>query len=359
MIFSIFSSGCTHAIFINSHATPISDTEISDKVDILGYYQIEDGIIQSINNLGNTLLISNTSTTTPITYDLNLLKLVGDQEYSLTNFSNTERKQTNGIFDTINSGVFYTQETKSTDGSVLLTQAIWSSMNREVTKTLSEKTENVSSQICLVDQNTIAFANDQNELIITTFEEKRQVYPLPSNYNIQELLYSEAQNTFFFLGNSGDLDATKNLYSLTLNDDDHKFTPVLIEKNVIDISLNSTSNQLAMIQAGNVGKIQLYDLSTHKITTLLKGKFYRLCFAQNDNMLIYTQILESTNSSLESIWIMDLDSKAIKQMTSPHNLVSKIISHPTNSSIFFSESGMESIDGDREYPKIYQLDYAF
>ncbi len=308
-------SGCQSLLI--PYDSPISLTEDriqkNDTATIVNLTEIGIGVIQDITTTGDYLLIASKSMTPPITFNLDLYK-TEESKPALVSFINSDKQQTNAIFDAENKGVYYLQKNESSESGGLFTQLMWSSLDRTVTKILSAANENVTSALYALDANSVMYINHKNELIMTNVAGERHVYSIESSFHPDTLTYVEATKTIYFLGTVDDDTALENLYSLTLTSDCSKLMPELLAKNVISFAVKADHTAITYIQEKEKNRLLVrYDIKKKSKREISQGGYASLCYTADQGHLIVSEYTSDSKRETQSLWIMDDDGKTKQQ----------------------------------------------
>ncbi|MEG0681201.1 MAG: hypothetical protein RR581_06195 [Eubacterium sp.] len=331
-----------------------------NKIEILSFETISNGIIQDISYDGTTLLLLNIAEAPPITFNIDLLK-ISTNENKLTSFVNSDKREINALFDEYSTGVFYIEENLDTSNNKMYNQLVWTSLDRSNTKTISLPDENVSKNICTLNDNNIIYTNSNNEIVVADSKGNRTVYNTSRNITITSINSSPKDNKIFFTGENPTNEKQINLYSADLTGSSGEVTTTLIDENVLNFDVNRQKSTLIYTQAnGDQRRIMCYNFNTNiQPSVVSEGNFTSAVYAPNAERILYSQFSSTNTRSSQSIWIMDNNGKNKMQLSAPLTLTSKIISHPYKSTIYFSVEKKydESVSENKVSSQIYQIDY--
>lgn len=369
IFFSVFSGGCqsilisqNEPITVQSSFFDPDDVQNGEQLSIDSISKLGHGIVQDISTQNNALLITDTTKAPPITYNVNLLNL---SDNALSSFVNSDKQQNNAIFDSDNNGVFYIEKNAS-DSTATNSQLVWTSIDRTVTKTISNPNENVQNTLCLANNQTVLYLNIDNEIIQKDLAGHQKKYQTQNHYFIDKMRYQSGSNTLYFLGKKDVDDEFDNLYSATLEtneqgQDTNMLKTKQIAQDVIDFDINDKNTQIAYIEKfNNSHQIVSINLSNMQKRNIKKDNYNSIIYAQDNSHIIVTKSDNNGEQDQQSIWIINQDKKTQQQLTSPMLISSPIIPSKDKNSLYFSVQKNNSTSSLNLYDQIiYQITYSF
>lgn len=354
-------SGCQN-LFIPTnvpvilHNNQILSEPSPQQITIQSYTMIASGIVQDITNSGNNLILLNSGST----YNINTYNT---ETMQTTSFSNSDKIVLNALYDTFDTGMYYTEKLTDTATGNTDSQILWSDINKNITRVISLPEENVSQYFGIGDLGQVVYANNNNQIILADNESNRQVYNLLNNYNIINIDYIGTEKGFVFIATDPQDEEKTNLYYAKIKDDSAELTATLISENVSSFDINDLTNQVLFIKNnGDSNTIRAWQTNILNPTSIASGNYNSARFTPNGERIIFTQFTPNSDSHTESIWIMDANGKNALQLTAPLNINSQIICHPYQSILFFSvEKSTDNISAseNRTLSQTYELTYKF
>jgi dipeptidyl aminopeptidase/acylaminoacyl peptidase len=362
MALIVFLPGC-RSFLIPQDSPIIVNDEGTGTVNVKQLKSLGSGIIRDISPKGDYLLVSDTSSTPPITFNLELYKAT-PTGWTVVNFQNSDKQQTGPVFDNTLTGVYYGEKSTGSTSDTAVSQVVWTSLDRTSTKVLSQTDENLATPLCRFGNNGILYANDQSELVAIASGSERRVYTMASGYTMTATRYNTANNTLYFIGEQKD-SASANLYALALTGEGSKLKPALIAEDVTHFSISPDGSQLIYIQQSGGGHaIFNYQIAKKKTSLVSNSGDYTQAIFNNDaSRIIASQYATTHENRLETIWIMDADGQNRLQMTSPHQIASDLFLAPSGNTLYFSveeelNNAASSLETTNFSNTVYQLDFT-
>ncbi|AFA48065.1 TolB-like translocation protein [Acetobacterium woodii] len=354
-------SGCQN-LFIPAnvpvilHNNQVLSEPSPQQITIQSYTMITSGIVQDITNSGNNLILLNSGSTYNIdTYNTETMQT--------TSFSNSDKIVLNALYDTFDTGMYYTEKLTDPATGNTDSQILWSDINKNITRVISLPEENVSPYFGIGDLGQVVYANNNNQIVLADNESNRQVYNLLNNYNVINIDYIGTERGFVFIATDPQDEEKTNLYYAKIKDDSAELTASLISENVSSFNINDLTNQVLFIKNNGDSKtIRTWQTNILNATNIASGNYDSAQFTPNGERIIFTQSTSNSDSHTESIWIMDANGKNVLQLTAPLNINSQIICHPYQSILFFSvEKNADNISAseNRTLSQTYELTYKF
>lgn len=360
MLLTMFTvSGCQN-LFIPINVpvvlrnNPTTNDPLPPQISIQSYTMVSPGMVQDITNSGNNLILFTYGTTYNIdTYNTETMQL--------SSFVNSDKRVLSGLYDTFDTGVYYAEKLIDPITGSIGTQIIWSDVNKNTTRVISQPEENVIQNFGIGDSGQVVYANNNNQIVMADSEGNRQVYKVLNNYNILDVDYINKEKLIVFLATDPQNEERTNLYYTKITDNSSELSVTLIADNVNSFDINDLNSQVIFIKNGGDSQtIQIWNTNAASSTIVANGSYGSVRFTPNGERIFFTQTAADSDTQSRSIWVMDLNGKNPLQLTAPLSINSEIICHPYKSVLFFSvEKSSYSINStdDQAPSQTYQLTY--
>ncbi|MDO4289348.1 MAG: hypothetical protein Q4C55_09200 [Eubacterium sp.] len=334
-------------------------------IEILAYEAIGTGSVQDISYDGSTLLILNPTQTTPVSYNVDLLRFT-EEGNRLTSFLSSEKSQVAAAFDPYAQGIFYVEETDA-ENSPVAKQLVWTSIDKSTTRTISSQEESVNAAFYTISDSQVLYTDSSRSLIFADANGRHEVYSTTYNLDIQQVAYLPESQTVLYTAKSPSDENKTNLYRSELKAGETVLTSALIDENVLDFDLNADSGLLFYIKLnGSSREMMRCNVNNYSTpTAIAKGNFTSVTATASGDQVLFSEYSSTNSKSSQSIWIMDSNGKNQLQITAPLTLTSEIIAHPYKSTIYFSAEkspGDEDLSPDKGggkggTPTVFKIDY--
>ncbi|MBC3797116.1 hypothetical protein [Acetobacterium tundrae] len=335
IMIALFASGCQN-IFIPVNVPVVlkegifSGIQSPQKISIQSFNVISSGVVQDITNNGNNLIILNRGTT----FNIDTFNTDTQQ---LSSFVNSDKHELSALYDANDTGIYYIEKTIEPNSGNLDSQLLWTDINKNITRTISNPEENVNQFFSTNESNQVVYSNNNNELVLADNEGNRTVYKTLRDYPILSIDYIEDAQGFVFIAYDPVKEEKTNLYYAKIKDDSLELSPSLIAENVNSFDINDVTNQVIFIKNGGESQsIGTWKTSDIKSSTIATGHFGTVKFTPNGENIIYTQYSPNYDSQSQSIWVMDANGDNPLQVTAPLKLSSQVFCHPNKSILYFS-----------------------
>lgn len=333
---------------------PASNEPLPPQISIQSYTMVSPGMVQDITNSGNNLILFTYGTTHNIdTYNTETMQL--------SSFVNSDKRALSALYDTFDTGIYYAEKLIDPITGSIGTQIIWSDVNKNTTRVISQPEENVIQHFAMGDSGQVVYANNNNQIVMADSEGNRQIYKVLNNYNILAVDFINKEKLIVFLATDPQNEERTNLYYTKINDNSSELSATLIADNVNSFDINDLNNQVVFVKNGGDSQtIRIWDTNAANASIIANGSYGSVHFTPNGERIIFTQTTPNSDTQSRSIWIIDVNGKNPLQLTAPLGINSEIICHPYKSVLFFSvEKSSNSINStdDHTLSQTYQLTY--
>lgn len=348
----IACSGCTSFLFRKN--APVTDqSQTTETAEIISVTEPGEGILEDVNDSGDAMLVFSKSQAPPITYNIEIFQKNKSGKWAGMNFLNSEKPHLSGIFSSNGDGIFYTETINRGDSDNTVSQLMWMSLDRKTTRVLSQEYENIITDLYRLHDGNVLCVNDQHQILMIDSSGNRISRNINADYMIQDLAYDRKNQKLFFTGNTDNSDIL-NLYSVDLNE--HDLMPSQIDINILSFDFNIIDNKLLYRRNnGSQSQLVLYNCKSNQKNVMLDTIVNEAVLNEDASAIIYSIPVTQNDPRLQIIQIMDIDTKKIRQITSPRFLSSLLYSR--NHALFSSVIN-ENKNSDNLYDsKIFTLEY--
>lgn len=360
-------------IISNSQQTEDNARNTSDNANTLTIDNINsrltDGIIYDISRDGDYLLVgkqtrtptSESSETAESYYNLSTYAFETDQSNTLL-YSN--KNQANGLLDHKNKGYYYLEF--SQNGEEYDAKLLWSDLEGDTTKNISNSKESVSPGFSMIDEDLVIYGNQNGEIKLvdhqrTLFNPDGTIhsYKMSKKLPIVKIDFLEKHEIAFFTAFNEE-SRSFDLYYVYLTKDNPQ--PVLIQQNVYFFDLYAKSNTLLYSTSGekDTQKLVRLDILDNTRTILKEGYIGLFAFNSTGERIIYSEKSDPSSNS-QNLWFMDIEGKNQIQLASNLNIAGdRIIFHPHKSTVYFTVFTLneDNSDARKISYSVYTIDYS-